>query len=93
MTYRERFLSNIRGDIFYGVTAGVVALPRALGFGVASGFENGAAIGIYGAIAVGICAAVFGGTPAQISGPTGPMTVAVARIASSPKFRPRSSVL
>jgi len=83
MTLRERFLSNIRGDIFGGVTAGVVALPLALGFGVASGLENGAAIGMYGAIAVGICAAVFGGTPSQISGPTGPMTAVVAGLAGS----------
>ncbi len=34
--------------------------------------------GLYGAIAVGFFAAVFGGTPSQISGPTGPMTIAMA---------------
>ena len=60
----------------------LVALPLALGFGVASGLENGAAIGMYGAIAVGIMAAIFGGTASQISGPTGPMTVVVAGLAA-----------
>ena len=40
--------------------------------------ENGAVAGLYGAIAIGIVASIFGGTPAQISGPTGPMTVVVA---------------
>jgi SulP family sulfate permease len=69
---------NLRGDIFGGITAGIVALPLALGFGVASGLENGAAAGLYGAILVGFFAALFGGTPSQISGPTGPMTVVVA---------------
>lgn len=66
----------MRGDIFGGLTAGVVALPLALAFGVASGF--GAVAGLYGAIAVGLLAAIFGGTATQISGPTGPMTVIFA---------------
>jgi SulP family sulfate permease len=80
---RRRFAGNLQGDLFGGVTAGIVALPLALGFGVASGLENGAAAGLYGAIAVGLFAALFGGTPSQISGPTGPMTVVVAGIVGS----------
>jgi SulP family sulfate permease len=70
-----------RGDFFGGVAAGVVALPLALAFGVASGL--GAAAGLYGAIATGIVAAVFGGTPVQITGPTGPMTLVVAGIVAT----------
>ena len=65
--------SNLRGDLFGGITAGIVALPLALAFGVQSGM--GAIAGLYGAIAVGVFASAFGGTPSQISGPTGPMTV------------------
>ncbi len=71
-------MNTIRGDIFGGVTAAVVALPLALAFGVASGI--GPIAGLYGAIAVGFFAAVFGGTPAQVSGPTGPMTVVMGAI-------------
>jgi len=63
-------ISNLRGDLFGGVTAGIVAL--ALAFGVQSGM--GAIAGLYGAIGLGIFAAIFGGTRTQISGPTGPMT-------------------
>jgi len=70
--------STLRGDIFGGVTAAVVALPLALAFGVASG--AGAIAGLYGAIACGFFAAVFGGTRAQVSGPTGPMTVVMAAV-------------
>ncbi len=73
--------SNLRGDFFGGLTAGVVALPLALAFGVQSGM--GAIAGLYGAIAIGIIAAWFGGTPTQISGPTGPMTVVSAVIISN----------
>ena len=71
-------LKTFRGDLFGGITASVVGLPVALAFGVASGL--GALAGIYGAIAVGFFAAVFGGTRSQISGPTGPMAVAMAVI-------------
>ncbi len=71
-------LETLKGDIFGGLTATVVGLPVALAFGVASGL--GAVAGIYGAIAVGFFAAVFGGTRSQISGPTGPMAVAMATV-------------
>jgi SulP family sulfate permease len=67
---------NIRGDIFGGVTAGIVALPLALAFGEASG--AGPIAGLWGAIIVGFFAALFGGTGSQISGPTGPMVVVFA---------------
>ena len=74
-------LQTFRGDIFGGITSAVVGLPVALAFGVASGL--GALAGIYGAVAVGFFAAVFGGTRSQISGPTGPMAVAMAVIVTS----------
>lgn len=65
-----------KGDFFGGITAGIVALPLALAFGVQSGL--GAEAGLYGAIILGCIAAIFGGTATQISGPTGPMTVVSA---------------
>ncbi|NJN31356.1 MAG: SulP family inorganic anion transporter [Synechococcales cyanobacterium RM1_1_8] len=71
-------LRNLRGDIFGGVTAAVIALPMALAFGVASG--AGAASGLWGAVLVGFFAALFGGTPALISEPTGPMTVVMTAV-------------
>ena len=75
------FWNVVRGDFFGGVAAGVVALPLALAFGVASGL--GPVAGLYGAIATGIVAAVFGGTRVQITGPTGPMTLVVAGIVAA----------
>jgi SulP family sulfate permease len=69
-------MTNLRGDIYGGLTTAVVALPLSLAFGVASG--AGALAGLYGAILVGFFASLFGGTPAQVSGPTGPMTVVMA---------------
>jgi sulfate permease, SulP family len=69
---------NIRGDIFGGVTAAVIALPMSLAFGVASGV--GAIAGLWGAVLIGFFAALFGGTPTLISEPTGPMTVVMTAI-------------
>ncbi|NOQ75025.1 MAG: STAS domain-containing protein [Crocinitomix sp.] len=63
---------HLKGDIFGGLTAGIVALPLALAFGVTSGL--GPEAGLYGAIFVSFFAALFGGTDTQISGPTAPMT-------------------
>ncbi|WP_321490861.1 SulP family inorganic anion transporter [uncultured Hyphomonas sp.] len=68
--------SNLRGDLFGGLTAGIVALPLALAFGEASG--AGPIAGLWGAIFVGFFAAIFGGTGSQVSGPTGPMVVVFA---------------
>ena len=82
-------LNNLKGDIFGGITAGIVALPLALAFGIqAFGSIDGnmgavgALAGLVGAIMVGFFASLFGGTPAQISGPTGPMTVISATLIS-----------
>lgn len=64
--------SNFKGNLFGGITAGIVALPLALAFGVQSGLGPDA--GLYGAIFIGFFASLFGGTNTQISGPTAPMT-------------------
>jgi SulP family sulfate permease len=69
---------NLKGDIYGGLTAGIVALPLALAFGEASG--AGPIAGLYGAIIVGFFASLFGGTDSQISGPTGPMVVVFAGV-------------
>ncbi len=64
--------THVKGDFFGGITAGIVALPLALAFGVSSGL--GPSAGLYGAIFICFFAALFGGTNTQISGPTAPMT-------------------
>ena len=68
----KNFFAHFKGDAFGGITAGIVALPLALAFGVSSGL--GPTAGLYGAIFISFFAALFGGTPTQISGPTAPMT-------------------
>jgi len=74
--------TNIKGDLFGGLTAAIVALPLALAFGVAAFGPNpgGASAGLWGAVLVGLLAALFGGTPTLISEPTGPMTVVMTAV-------------
>jgi MFS superfamily sulfate permease-like transporter len=65
-------------DLTAGTMVALVALPLALGFGVASGVGAGA--GIVTAIVAGAIAAIFGGSRVQVSGPTGAMTVVLIPI-------------
>lgn len=68
----KNIFKHLRGDVFGGITAGIIALPLALAFGVSSGL--GPTAGLYGAIFLSFFAAILGGTNTQISGPTAPMT-------------------
>lgn len=61
-----------------GLTVAIVALPLALGFGIASGL--GATAGLVSAVVAGVLAAAFGGSRFQVSGPTGAMTAVLIPI-------------
>ena len=65
-------------DVLAGITVGMVALPLAMAFGIASGVTPQA--GLYTAIIGGFIAAVLGGSRIQVSGPTGAFVVIVAGI-------------
>jgi SulP family sulfate permease len=71
---RGYFLS----DLIAGVTVGVVALPLAMAFAIASGVSPQA--GIYTAILGGFLVSLLGGSKIQIGGPTGAFVVIVAGI-------------
>lgn len=71
---RDIFLS----DLAAGLTVGVVALPLAMAFGIASGVTPQA--GIYTAIIGGFLVSCLGGSRIQIGGPTGAFVVIVAGI-------------
>src|SRR5580698_8592088 len=56
-------------DLVAGLTVGIVALPLAMGFGIASGVNPQA--GIFTAVVAGFIISAFGGSRVQIGGPTG----------------------
>jgi len=65
-------------DLLAGVTVGLVALPLAMAFGIASGVTPQA--GLYTAVVAGFLISAFGGSRTQIGGPTGAFVVIVAGI-------------
>ncbi|PYX28504.1 MAG: sodium-independent anion transporter [Acidobacteria bacterium] len=71
---RHKFLL----DLIAGVTVGLVALPLAMAFSIASGLTPQA--GIYCAVVTGFLISALGGSKTQIGGPTGAFVVVVAGI-------------
>jgi sulfate permease, SulP family len=74
---RHKFLL----DVIAGVTVGLVALPLAMAFAIASGLTPQA--GIYCAIVTGFLISALGGSKTQIGGPTGAFVVVVAGIVAA----------
>ena len=74
---RRDFLS----DLIAGLTVGLVALPLAMAFGIASGVTPQA--GIYTAVVAGFLISALGGSRLQIGGPTGAFVVIVAGIVAA----------
>src|SRR6266853_6944263 len=74
---RQTFLHDLGG----GITVGVVALPLAIGFGIASGVTPGQ--GLWTAIIAGFLISVLGGSLVQIGGPTGAFVPILAGIVAA----------
>jgi len=74
-TYSRR---DLGADLLAGVTVGLVALPLAMAFGIASGVTPQA--GLYTAVVAGFLISALGGSRTQIGGPTGAFVVIVAGI-------------
>src|SRR5512146_1397349 len=65
-------------DLIAGITVGLVALPLAMAFAIASGLPPQA--GIYCGVVTGFLISALGGSRFQIGGPTGAFVVVVAGI-------------
>ena len=62
-------------DLLAGIIVGIVALPLAIAFGIASGVTPEK--GIITAIVAGLIVSVFGGSKVQIGGPTGAFIIII----------------
>ena len=82
-TFRPRLLDTLRhynrktftADLMAGIIVGIVALPLAIAFGIASGVTPEK--GIITAIVAGLIVSVFGGSKVQIGGPTGAFIIII----------------
>jgi sulfate permease, SulP family len=75
---RDYSLNKFQQDLVAGITVGLVALPLAMAFSIASGLTPQA--GIYCAIVTGFLISALGGSTTQIGGPTGAFVVVIAGI-------------
>ncbi len=75
---RDYNLNKFLHDLVAGITVGLVALPLAMAFSIASGLTPQA--GIYCAIVTGFLISLLGGSSTQIGGPTGAFVVVIAGI-------------
>ena len=78
LIFRNYSFSYFTQDVIAGLTVGLVALPLAMAFGIASGVTPQA--GLYTAVVAGLLISAFGGSRTQIGGPTGAFVVIVAGI-------------
>ena len=75
---RDYNLNTFLRDLVAGITVGLVALPLAMAFAIASGLTPQA--GIYCAVVTGFLVSALGGSTTQIGGPTGAFVVVIAGI-------------
>jgi SulP family sulfate permease len=67
--FRNYKRADLLADLGAGVTVGIIALPLAIGFGIASGVTPQQ--GLWTAIIAGLAVALLGGSRFQVAGPTG----------------------
>ena len=77
-TLRDYNREQLTRDIIAGITVGIVALPLAIAFAIASGLPPER--GLYTAIVAGFLISLLGGSRVQIGGPTGAFVVIVSGI-------------
>jgi sulfate permease, SulP family len=81
LSLRDYSAGKFLHDLVAGVTVGLVALPLAMAFAIASGLTPQA--GIYCAVVTGFLISALGGSRTQIGGPTGAFVVVIAGIVAA----------
>ncbi len=86
---KQSLFFHLRGDLTGGLSAALISLPMALGYGVLAvsslGSEHassGALLGLYSAVICGLLASILGGGSVQISGPAGSLTLVMTALVS-----------
>src|SRR5690349_21813062 len=79
-TLKSYTRQDLRADLIAGITVGIVALPLAMAFAIASGVPPQA--GIFTAVIAGFLISALGGTRVCIGGPTGAFIIILYGISS-----------
>ncbi|MDP6922288.1 MAG: SulP family inorganic anion transporter [Lutibacter sp.] len=73
-------VSNLRNDVFSGITVALALVPEAVAFAFVAGVDP--LVGLYAAFIVGLITSLFGGRPGMISGATGALAVVMVSLVS-----------
>jgi SulP family sulfate permease len=71
-------VSNVRNDIFSGITVALALVPEAVAFAFVAGVDP--LVGLYAAFMIGLITSIFGGRPGMISGATGALAVVMVSL-------------
>jgi SulP family sulfate permease len=74
----QKRTTNIRNDIFSGITVSLALIPEAVAFAFVAGVDP--LVGLYAAFMVGFITSIFGGRPGMISGATGSLAVVMVAL-------------
>ncbi len=74
----EKRVSNVRNDVFSGLTVALALVPEAVAFSFVAGVDP--LVGLYAAFMVGLITSIFGGRPGMISGATGALAVVMVSL-------------
>lgn len=78
VTFRNSWLSNIRGDLLAGLVVALALIPEAIAFSVIAGVDP--KVGLYASFCIAVVTAFVGGRPGMISAATGAMALVMVTL-------------
>lgn len=77
-TFRQDWLSNIRGDLLAGLVVALALIPEAIAFSIIAGVDP--KVGLYASFSIAVVIAFTGGRPGMISAATGAMALVMVTL-------------
>jgi sulfate permease, SulP family len=77
-TFRQEWLSNVRGDLLAGLVVALALIPEAIAFSIIAGVDP--KVGLYASFCIAVVIAVTGGRPGMISAATGAMALVMVTL-------------
>lgn len=78
VTFRNSWLSNIRGDLLAGLVVALALIPEAIAFSIIAGVDP--KVGLYASFCIAVVTAFVGGRPGMISAATGAMALVMVTL-------------
>ncbi|MDQ0208846.1 SulP family inorganic anion transporter [Alkalicoccobacillus murimartini] len=80
-SFKEQWLSNVRGDILSGIVVALALIPEAIAFSIIAGVDP--MVGLYASFCIAVVIAFVGGRPGMISAATGAMALVMVTLVAN----------